>query len=142
MPVSYTERSLIKYSDKVIERFRNPRNVGEIDSPTVVVTEGDPVCGDMYKMFLKIEGDRIIDVKFLSFGCATNIATGDMAADLVKGKTIEEAEKLQLKDISESLGGIPSVKMHCAVLAFKTLKKALAEYRRIQAKSAQPEPRG
>ncbi len=142
MPVNYTERSAVKYSDKVIERFRNPKNVGEMEDPTVIVTEGDPVCGDMYKMFLKIEGDSIIDVKFLSFGCATNIATGDMAADLVKGKTVEEAEKVQLKDISEGLGGIPSVKMHCAVLAFKTLKKAFAEYRKMQAKSAQPEYQG
>ncbi len=142
MPAEYTERSMLKYTEKVIERFKNPKNVGEMENPTVVATEGDPTCGDMFRMFLKIENGRIMDVKFLSFGCAANIATGDVTADLAKGKTVEEAERLQIKEIAEELGGLPALKMHCAVLAYKTLKKALAEYRQKQAGGGQAQPRG
>lgn len=129
MPAEYTERSLLKYTEKVMELFRNPKNMGEMENPTVVATEGDPQCGDMFKMFLKIENDRIVDAKFLSFGCAANIATGSMTTELVKGRTVEEAEKLGIKEIADALGGLPAIKMHCAVLAYKTLKKALKEYR-------------
>ncbi|MGC8817308.1 MAG: iron-sulfur cluster assembly scaffold protein [Candidatus Hadarchaeum sp.] len=132
MSVEYTERGMLKYSEKLLERFRNPRNIGELENPTVVAEEGDPQCGDMFRMFLKIENDRIVDAKFLSFGCAANIATGDVTVDLIKGKTVAEAEKLQIKEIAEALGGLPVIKMHCAVLAYKTLKKALAEYRKIK----------
>lgn len=142
MPAEYTERSMLKYTEKVLERFKNPKNVGEMENPTVVATEGDPTCGDMFRMFLKIENGRIMDVKFLSFGCAANIATGDVTADLVKGKTVEEAERLQIKEIAEELGGLPALKMHCAVLAYKTLKKALAEYRQKQVGGGQAQPRG
>lgn len=142
MPVEYTERGMLKYTKKLIERFRNPKNVGEIENPTVVATEGDPTCGDMFKMFLKIENGRIEDVKFLSFGCAANIATGDMTADLIKGKTVEEAGKLQIKEIADGLGGLPAIKMHCATLAYRTLKKALIEYKQKQAGGAQARPKG
>ena len=142
MPVEYTERGMLKYTKKLIERFRNPKNVGEIENPTVVATEGDPTCGDMFKMFLKIENGRIEDVKFLSFGCAANIATGDMTADLIKGRTVEEAAKLQIKEIVDGLGGLPVIKMHCATLAYRTLKKALAEYRQKQAGGVQAQPKG
>jgi len=142
MPVEYTERGMLKYTKKLIERFRNPKNVGEIENPTVVATEGDPTCGDMFKMFLKIENDRIEDVKFLSFGCAANIATGDMTADLIKGKTVEEAGKLQIKEIADGLGGMPAIKMHCATLAYRTLKKALTKYKQKQAGGAQAQPKG
>ncbi|MEM4188591.1 MAG: iron-sulfur cluster assembly scaffold protein [Candidatus Hadarchaeum sp.] len=131
MTVEYTERGMLKYSEKLLERFRNPRNIGEMENPTVVAEEGDPQCGDMFRMFLKIENDRIVDAKFLSFGCAANIATGDVTVDLIKGKTVAEAEKLQIKEIAEALGGLPAIKMHCAVLSYKTLKKALAEYRKL-----------
>ena len=142
MPVEYTERGMLKYTKKLIERFKNPKNVGEIENPTVVATEGDPTCGDMFKMFLKIENGRIEDVKFLSFGCAANIATGDMTADLIKGKTVEEAGKLQIKEIADGLGGMPAIKMHCATLAYRTLKKALTKYKQKQAGGAQAQPKG
>lgn len=135
MTVEYTERGMLKYSEKLLERFRNPKNIGEMENPTVVAEEGDPQCGDMFRMFLKIEGDRIVDAKFLSFGCAANIATGDVTVDLIKGKTVDEAEKLQIREIAEALGGLPVIKMHCAVLAYKTLKKALAEYRKSSTRS-------
>jgi nitrogen fixation NifU-like protein len=130
MPAEYTERSLLKYSQKVIELFKNPKNMGEMENPTVTVTEGDPQCGDMFRMFLKIENERIVDAKYLSFGCAANIATGSATTEVIKGKTIDEAEKISIKDIVQSLEGLPTLKMHCATLAFKTLKKALAEYRK------------
>jgi len=128
MPVDYTERSMLKYTQKVIELFKNPKNIGEMENPTVSVVEGDPQCGDMYQMFLKIENDRIIDAKFLSFGCAANIATGSVTTELAKGKTIDEAEKISIKDIAKELG-LPAVKMHCAVLAYKAMRKAIKEYR-------------
>ena len=129
-----TERGMLKYSEKVLERFKNPRNIGEIPNPTLVVQEGDPTCGDMFKMFLKIEKGVIVEAKFLSFGCAANIATGDMTADLIKGKTVDEADKVQVKDIIEGLGGVPVIKMHCASLAYRTLKKAIADYRKMNAR--------
>jgi nitrogen fixation NifU-like protein len=129
MPVEFTERGLLKYTQKVIELFKNPKNIGEMEQPTVVATEGDPRCGDVFKMFLKVEDDKIVDAKFLSFGCAANIATGSITTEMVKGKTVQEAEKLSIKEISEKLGGLPPLKMHCAVLAYKTLRKALHEYK-------------
>ncbi len=128
MPVDYTERSVLKYTKKVMDLFKNPKNIGEMKDPTVSVVEGDPQCGDMYQMFLKIENDRIIDAKFLSFGCAANIATGSVTTELAKGTTIDEAEKISIKDIAKELG-LPAVKMHCAVLAYKALRKAIKEYR-------------
>ncbi len=129
MPVEYTEKSLLKYSQRIIELFKNPKNVGEMENPTVTVSEGDPQCGDMMQMSLKIEGNKILDAKFLSFGCAANIATGSAVTEMIKGKTLDEAEKLSIKEVSDSLGGLPALKMHCAVLAHKTLRKAIREYR-------------
>jgi nitrogen fixation NifU-like protein len=137
MPVEYTERSLLKYSQRVIELFRNPKNVGEMENPTVTAIEGDAQCGDMMQMSLKIEGDKIVDAKFLSFGCAANIATGSMVTETIKGKTVDEAEKLSIKEISNTLGGLPTLKMHCAVLAHKTLRKAIREYKQKRAKSGE-----
>lgn len=131
MPAEYTEHGMLKYSEKLLERFKNPKNIGELENPTVVAQDGDPHCGDMFKLFLKIEGGRIVDAKFLSFGCAANIATGDMTVDLIKGKTVDEADRLQITEISGALGGLPLIKMHCATLAYKTLKKALSEYRKL-----------
>ncbi len=130
MPAKYTERSMLKYTKKVIDLFQNPKNVGEMENPTVVATEGDPTCGDMLKMFLKIKDDKIVDAKFLSFGCAANIATGSMLTEMVKGMHVDDAEKLHIKEISKKLDGFPSLKMHCAVLAHRALKKAIAEYRK------------
>ncbi len=132
MPAEYTERSLLKYSQKLIEMFKNPKNIGEMENPTVTADEGDVQCGDAFRMFLKIEDNVIVDAKFLSFGCAANIATGAATTEIVKGKTVDEAEKITIKEITESLDGLPPLKMHCATLAFKTLKKALENYRKMQ----------
>lgn len=137
MPVEYTERSLLKYTQKVIDLFRNPKNIGEMENPTVEAVEGDPTCGDVFKMFLKIEDDRISDAKFLSFGCAANIATGSTTTEMIKGKTVGEADKITIKQIADSLGGLPGLKMHCAVLAYKTLKKTLGEYKQKKAGGGQ-----
>lgn len=123
----YTERGFLKYSDKVIELFQNPKNVGELEDADVVVQEGDPTCGDVIQMSLKIENDVIKDVRFLSFGCAANIATGSVITELAKGKTLKEADQISIKDIKEEVGGLPPVKMHCAVLATKGLRKALSK---------------
>jgi NifU-like protein involved in Fe-S cluster formation len=142
MPVEYTERSLLKYTQKVLELFRDPKNVGEMENPTVVAIEGDPTCGDMFQMFLRIEDDKIIDAKFLSFGCAANIAAGSMTTEMVKGKTLDEAERITIKQISDALGGLPGLKMHCAVLSYKTLKKALGEYRRKRVGENRAGPEG
>ena len=130
MPVEFTERSLLKYTQKVLELFKDPKNIGEMEDPTVSAVEGDPQCGDMLKMFLKIKNDKIVDAKFLSFGCAANIAACSMTTEMVKGKTVDEAEKITIKQIADNLGGLPGLKMHCAVLAYRTLKRALQEYRK------------
>jgi nitrogen fixation NifU-like protein len=129
VPVEYTERSLLRYTERVLELFRNPKNMGEMESPTVEAVEGDPQCGDVFKMFLKVEEGKVVDARFLSFGCAANIATGSATTEMIKGKTVEEAERVTIKEIVENLGGLPNLKMHCAVLAYKTLKKALQVYR-------------
>lgn len=116
------------YSDKVMDHFENPRNVGEIENADGVGTVGNPVCGDVMKMYLKIEDDIIVDVKFKTFGCASAIATSSMATELVKGKSIEEALKLTNKAVAEALDGLPPVKMHCSVLAEEAIKAAILDY--------------
>ncbi len=118
------------YTKLVIEHFRNPHNVGEIEDPDVKVTEGSPACGDMLTLYLKVDHKtkKIIDVKFQSFGCASNIATGSIITDLVKGKTIEEAKKITWKDAADTLGGLPPVKVHCSVLAADALHSAVEIY--------------
>lgn len=121
----YTERGFLDYSDKVIELFKNPRNVGELEDADVTVQEGDPTCGDTIQISLKFENHTIKDAKFLSFGCAANIATGSALTEMIKGKTIEEARNIDMKDIEGEVDGLPTVKMHCAALATKALKKAL-----------------
>ena len=142
MPVEFTERSLLKYTQKVIDLFRNPKNIGEMENPTVTTVEGDPQCGDMFKMYLKIEDDKITDAKFLSFGCAANIATGSMTTEMIKGKTVDEAGKISIKEIADGLGGLPGLKMHCAVLAYKTLKKAIQEYKQGKSGGDQTSSKG
>jgi len=116
------------YSDKVMDHFENPRNVGEIENADGVGTVGNPVCGDVMKMYLKIEDDIIVDVKFKTFGCASAIATSSMATELVKGKSIDEALKLTNKAVAEALDGLPPVKMHCSVLAEEAIKAAILDY--------------
>jgi len=121
----YTERGFLDYSDKVIELFKNPKNVGEIEDADVTVREGDPTCGDTIQLSLKFSNGKIEDVKFLSFGCAANIATGSVLTEMIKGKSVEEARKITMQDVEEEVGGLPPVKKHCAVLATKALEKAL-----------------
>jgi NifU-like protein involved in Fe-S cluster formation/metal-sulfur cluster biosynthetic enzyme len=118
------------YTKLVIEHFKNPHNVGEIEDADVKVTEGSPACGDMLTLYLKVDPltHKIVDVKFRSYGCASNIATGSIMTDMVKGKTIEEAEKITWKDAAEALGGLPPVKIHCSVLAADALHSALEIY--------------
>jgi len=118
------------YTKLVIEHFKNPHNVGEIEDADVKVTEGSPACGDMLTLYLKVDPltHKIVDVKFRSYGCASNIATGSIMTDMVKGKTIEEAEKITWKDAAEALGGLPPVKVHCSVLAADALHSALEIY--------------
>ncbi len=120
----------IKYSNKVLKHFMEPQNVGEIPEADVVATEGSPACGDMVTYSLKINPETkvIEDIKFRSFGCASNIATASMTTLLAKGKTIDEIKKLKHRDITRSLDGLPAVKMHCSVLAVDALKSAVHKW--------------
>lgn len=118
------------YTERVMDHFKNPRNVGEIKDADAKSTEGSLACGDMVTMYLKIDPKThvIKDIKFKSFGCASNIATCSALTEIVKGKTIEEAKKVKFKEIADYLGGLPTVKMHCAVLATVTLLSAIKNY--------------
>ncbi len=117
-----------QYSDKVMEHFMNPRNVGEIPDADGIGSVGNPVCGDIMKMYIKVEDDIITDVKFKTFGCGAAIATSSMATELIKGKTVEEALQLSNKAVAEALGGLPAVKMHCSVLAEEAIQSAIDDY--------------
>jgi nitrogen fixation NifU-like protein len=116
------------YSDKVMEHFKNPRNMGEIPNADGVGTVGNPVCGDLMTMYIKVEKDRIKDVKFKTFGCGAAIATSSMTTELAKGKTIDEAMKITRASVADSLGGLPPVKMHCSNLAADALHAAIKDY--------------
>jgi nitrogen fixation NifU-like protein len=119
----------MKYSEKVMDHFTNPRNVGEIENADGVGIVGNAKCGDIMKMYLKIdENDVIVDCKFKTFGCGAAIATSSMATELIKGKTIEEALKLTNSAVVEALEGLPPVKVHCSVLAEEAVKSAIANY--------------
>jgi nitrogen fixation NifU-like protein len=120
------------YSDKVMDHFTNPRNVGEIEDASGIGQVGNPVCGDVMKVYLKIENNVIVDIKFKTFGCASAIATSSMATELVKGKTIDEALEITNKAVAEALDGLPPVKMHCSVLAEEAIKAALEDYKNKQ----------
>ena len=120
------------YSEKVMEHFANPHNVGEIKDADGVVEVGNPKCGDIMRMYIKVENDTIVDVKFMTFGCGAAIATSSMATDLVKGKKIEDALKLTNKAVMEALDGLPAVKVHCSVLAEQAIKAAVSDYYRRQ----------
>jgi nitrogen fixation protein NifU and related proteins len=126
------------YSELVMEHFSNPRNVGEIPDADGVGTEGNPVCGDIMKITIKVKDDRIEDVKFKTFGCGAAIATSSMVTEMVKGKTLDEALDVSNKAVAEALGGLPAQKMHCSNLAADALHKAIADYRStVEAKSSQ-----
>ncbi|MBU0574360.1 MAG: Fe-S cluster assembly scaffold protein NifU [Candidatus Margulisiibacteriota bacterium] len=118
------------YSEKVMEHFKNPRNVGEIDNPDGVGKVGNPQCGDIMEMQIKVKDNVIADVKFRTFGCAAAIATSSIATEMIKGKTIEEALKLTNKAVVEALEGLPPVKIHCSVLAEDAIKAAIDDYLR------------
>ena len=118
----------MQYSEKVMDHFTHPRNVGEIEDASGVGQVGNAKCGDIMKMYLKIEDDVIVDVKFKTFGCGAAIATSSMATELIKGKTVAEALKLTNSAVVEALEGLPPVKIHCSVLAEEAIKSALADY--------------
>ena len=116
------------YSEKVMEHFRNPRNVGEIENPDGVGHVGNPVCGDIMELYIKVKDSTIVDAKFKTFGCGAAIATSSMVTELVKGKSISEALEISNRAVAEALGGLPKVKMHCSVLAEQALKSAIEDY--------------
>jgi len=118
------------YSEKVLEHFRHPRNVGKIEDADGKAVEGSPACGDMVAVYIKVDPEtkRITDVKFESYGCASNIATGSIITEMAKGKTLDEAKKVTWKQASEALGGLPPIKVHCSVLAVDGLRSAIQNY--------------
>lgn len=118
------------YTDIVLEHFRHPRNVGKIENPDGKATEGSPACGDMVSVYIKVDPktNTIADVKFESYGCASNIATGSIITELAKGKTLDEAKNITWKEASEALGGLPKIKAHCSVLAVEGLRSAIQNY--------------
>jgi nitrogen fixation protein NifU and related proteins len=120
------------YSEKVMDHFTNPRNVGKMEDPDGVGTVGNPVCGDVMKLYIKVKDDRIDDAKFQTFGCGAAIATSSMVTELVKGKTLGEAVALSNKEVADALDGLPPVKMHCSMLAEDALKSAIEDYRKKQ----------
>ena len=122
------------YSEKVMEHFRNPRNVGVLEDANAVGEVGNAKCGDIMKMYLKIEDGIIKDVKFETFGCGSAIASSSMATELIKGKPVEEAMALTNKAVAEALDGLPAYKMHCSVLAEEAIKSALEDYKKRQEK--------
>ena len=117
------------YTEKVKDHFYNPRNVGEIKDADGVGTVGNPVCGDVMTIFIKVKDERIIDIKFKTFGCAAAIASSSITTEIVKGKTLDEAMKLTRDDVANELGGLPAVKMHCSSLASDALREAMKDYR-------------
>ena len=122
------------YSEKVMDHFHNPRNVGKMEDYDGVGTVGNPVCGDVMKLYIKVKDDRIDDARFQTFGCGAAIATSSMVTELVKGKTIDEAVGLSNKEVADALDGLPPVKMHCSMLAEDALKAAIDDYKEKQAK--------
>jgi len=120
------------YSEKVMEHFRNPRNMGEIPDADGIGTVGNPVCGDMMTIYIKVKDNRIVDVKFKTFGCGAAIATSSMITELAKGKTLEEAMKIARGDVADALDGLPRVKMHCSNLAADGLHAAIEDYHKKQ----------
>jgi len=120
------------YSEQVMEHFRNPRNVGAIEDADGVGKVGNPVCGDIMELSIKVKDGKIEDAKFRTFGCGAAIATSSMVTEMVKGKSIDEALEISNKAVAEALGGLPPVKMHCSVLAEQALRSAIEDYRKKQ----------
>jgi nitrogen fixation NifU-like protein len=120
------------YTEKVMEHFRNPRNMGEIPDADGVGTVGNPVCGDLMTIYIKVKDNRLEDIKFKTFGCGSAIATSSMITELAKGKTLEEGMKITRANVADSLGGLPPVKMHCSNLAADALHAAIEDYYKRQ----------
>jgi nitrogen fixation NifU-like protein len=121
-----------QYSEKVMDHYINPRNVGEIEDPDGVGAVGNPTCGDIMKITIKVHDGRIEDIRFQTFGCGAAIATSSMVTELVKGKTIEEALLVSNRDVADALDGLPPIKMHCSLLAEEAIKAAIEDYRTRQ----------
>ncbi|MBO3754176.1 MAG: iron-sulfur cluster assembly scaffold protein [Candidatus Brockarchaeota archaeon] len=122
-------RAPLPYSQKILELFRNPKNLGRMEDATVSATAGSPACGDMIAFYLKIDENMIITrASFESYGCAANIATASMLTEMVKGKSLEEAWRISWKDVANEVGGLPAVKLHCGVLAVGALRRAIREF--------------
>jgi nitrogen fixation NifU-like protein len=120
------------YSEKVMDHFRHPRNVGEMENPDGIGKVGNPVCGDIMELYIKVKEGVIVDAKFQTLGCGAAIATSSMVTEMVKGKKIEEALSISNSMVAEALGGLPPVKMHCSVLAEEALQSAITDYRKKQ----------
>ncbi|MGQ9565048.1 MAG: Fe-S cluster assembly scaffold protein NifU [Candidatus Bathyarchaeales archaeon] len=120
------------YTEKVMDHFRNPRNMGEIPNADGIGTVGNPVCGDMMTIYIKVKDNRIEDIKFKTFGCGAAVATSSMVTELAKGKTLEEAIKITRADVASELGGLPPIKMHCSNLAADGLHAAIEDYYKKQ----------
>lgn len=118
------------YNEKVVEHFNNPRNVGELADADAVGETGSFKCGDTMKLYIKVEKDRIVDVRFQTYGCGAAIASSSMLTEMVKGKTLEEALKITNQDVADALGGLPPLKLHCSNLAADALHNAITEYRK------------
>jgi nitrogen fixation NifU-like protein len=127
-------RSQFQYSKKVLRHFRNPRNLGKIKDPSGVGEVGNMACGDVMKLYIKVDKGKISDVKFETYGCAAAIATSSVITDLVKGKTIEEAIKMTNKDVIDSLDGLPPIKIHCSLLSVDALSEAIYDYLKKEGK--------
>jgi nitrogen fixation NifU-like protein len=124
------------YSEKVMDHFMNPRNVGDMPDADGVGMEGNPTCGDAMQIFIKVANDRIVDAKFRTFGCGAAIAVSSMVTEMVKGKTLDEALSISREAVAEALGGLPPQKMHCSNLGADALRKAIEDYRNRQGKSS------
>jgi len=116
------------YSEKVMDHFMNPRNVGEIDNADGVGEVGNPACGDMMRLYLKIDEGKVVDAKFRTFGCGAAIASSSMLTEMVKGKTVDEARAITNQHVADALDGLPAVKIHCSVMAEQAVKSALDDY--------------
>lgn len=123
------------YSEKVMEHFRHPRNVGEMDNPDGIGKVGNPVCGDIMELYIKVKDGVIVDAKFQTFGCGAAIATSSMVTELVKGKSLDEALKISNKTVAEALDGLPANKLHCSVLAEEALQAAIEDYKKRSGKA-------
>ena len=125
------------YSEKVMDHFRNPRNVGVIENPDGVGEVGNAKCGDIMKMYIKVENDILVDVKFETFGCGSAIASSSMATEMIKGKPLKEALKLTNRAVTEALDGLPAHKLHCSVLAEEAIRAAIDDYNKRSGKTTE-----